>query len=445
MPTTSPTLNVALLGCGTVGTEVARILAEDEAELTARTGARLALAGVGVRDASKDRGPHVSPSLVTDRLEELVDGADIVVELMGGLEPAGSLIERALRAGKTVVSANKALIAARLGQLSAAAAESGVQFSYEAAVAGAIPILRPIRDSLAGDRITSIMGIVNGTTNYVLDSMTTTGAGFEDALATAQELGYAEADPTADVDGHDAAAKAAILASLGLHTTFPLEEVHTEGIRSVTAEDIASAKAAGYVIKFLAIAERVSRSGGGGQSGEPSESAAVRVHPTLIPEDHPLASVRGAFNAVYVQAENAGELMFMGQGAGGAPTASAVMGDLVSAARRVVAGGPGRTETADRALPALPFEQTRTRFAVSAAVRDEPGVLADIARVFADHGQSIESMVQTRGLDEEQQPVAELRIITHDGLEGDLRATVEDIHGLPAVTRRPTFMRVGGN
>ncbi|GAA1347551.1 homoserine dehydrogenase [Falsarthrobacter nasiphocae] len=432
----SPTaLSVALLGCGTVGQEVARILMEDAEELAARTGARLDLVGVGVRDTSADRGPHVSRDIVTADLEGLVDRADIVVELMGGLEPAGSLILRALRAGKTVVSANKALIAARLEELSTAATESGVQFSYEAAVAGAIPILRPIRDSLAGDRITSIMGIVNGTTNYILDMMTTHGSGFDDALARAQELGYAEADPTADVGGGDAAAKAAILASLGLHTVFPLEAVHTEGITEVTSRDIEAARASGHVIRFLAIAERVAREGG-------ADAASVRVHPTLVPADHPLAAVRGAFNAVYVTADNAGELMFMGQGAGGAPTASAVMGDLVSAARRVVAGGPGRTEAAARSIEALPFAESRTRYAVAVVVEDRPGVLEQIARVFSAHGQSIESMSQGRA-PEGADAAAELRIITHEGAEGDLHATVQDLASLPSVIRKPTFMRVG--
>jgi homoserine dehydrogenase len=437
MVTSVKPLAVALLGCGTVGGEVARILAEDAEELTARSGAALKLIGVGVRDLSADRGPHVDRSLLTDDLEGLVEKADVVIELMGGLEPAGTLITKALRAGKTVISANKALIAERLEELSTAAAESKVQFSYEAAVAGAIPILRPIRDSLSGDKITRIMGIVNGTTNYILDAMDSTGASFEDALAKAQELGYAEADPTADVGGHDAAAKAAILASLGLHTTFPLSEVYTEGITNVTAEDIASARAAGYVIKFVAVVERIEKDG--------EDFAAVRVHPTLLPESHPLTSVRGAYNAVYVEAENAGSLMFMGQGAGGAPTASAVMGDVVSAVRRLVAGGPGRTETATRVVKPLSFAETSTRFSIAVTVEDRPGVLEQIARVFSSHGQSIESMNQSQVRELGGQDAAVLRIITHEGTEGDLRRTVEDIHSLPSVVRKPTFMRVGGN
>ncbi len=437
MVTSVKSLGVALLGCGTVGGEVARILTQDAEELTSRCGARLELIGVGVRDTAADRGPHVDRSLITDDLAGLVERADVVIELMGGLEPAGSLIESALRAGKTVISANKALIAERLAELSTAAAESRVQFSYEAAVAGAIPILRPIRDSLAGDRITSVMGIVNGTTNYILDAMDSTGASFEDALAKAQELGYAEADPTADVEGHDAAAKAAILASLSLHTAFPLSEVYTEGITRVTAEDIASARAAGYVIKFLAIVERVEKDG--------EDFAAVRVHPTLLPDTHPLASVRGAYNAVYVEAENAGSLMFMGQGAGGAPTASAVMGDVISSVRRVVAGGPGRTETPTCVVTSLPHSLAETRYSIAVTVEDRPGVLEQIARVFSTHSQSIESMSQSLVTDGEGSGAAVLRIITHTGAEGDLRATVEDIHSLPAVIRKPTFMRVGGN
>jgi homoserine dehydrogenase len=436
------TLKVALLGCGNVGAQVARILIEDADTLAARTGARLQLSGIAVRNVNAPRDVELPPELFTTDAETLVKDADLVIELMGGIEPARTLILSALQNGACVVTGNKALLAQDGPTLSEEADKAGVQLSYEAAVAGAIPILRPIRDSLSGDRITKVMGIVNGTTNFILDQMDSTGAQFADALAEAQRLGYAEADPTADIEGHDAAAKAAILATLSFHTRFALENVHCEGITSVTAADIAAAKDAGFVIKLLAIAEKLPAAGtetGGG------EGVSVRVHPTLLPREHPLAAVRGAFNAVFIEAENAGELMFYGQGAGGTPTASAVLGDLVSAARRLVLGGPQRTETTTGHVPALPIDAAITSYYIGLDVADQPGVLARIAKLFAEHGVSIEIMRQTihkeAGSSTES---AELRIVTHRASEAALAATVEAVKGLDVINSVTSVLRVEG-
>jgi homoserine dehydrogenase len=431
------TLKVALLGCGNVGAQVARILIEDADALAARTGARLQLSGIAVRNVNSRRDVELPQELFTTDAETLVKDADLVIELMGGIEPARTLILSALRNGACVVTGNKALLAQDGPTLYEEADKAHVQLSYEAAVAGAIPILRPIRDSLSGDRITRVLGIVNGTTNYILDQMDSTGAQFADALAEAQRLGYAEADPTADIEGHDAAAKAAILASLSFHTRFALENVHCEGITSVSAADIAAAKDAGFVIKLLAIAEKLDNDG--------SEGVSVRVHPTLLPREHPLAAVRGAFNAVFIEAENAGELMFYGQGAGGTPTASAVLGDLVSAARRLVLGGPGRTETTTGHVPALPIDAAVTSYYIGLDVADQPGVLARIAQLFAEHGVSIEIMRQTIHRDAESNvESAELRIVTHRASEAALAATVEAVKGLDVINSVTSVLRVEG-
>lgn len=429
------TLKVALLGAGNVGSQVARILLDDADALAARTGARLELVGIAVRNVDAPREVELPRRLFTTDASALVRGADIVIELMGGLEPARTLILEAIEHGATVVTGNKALLAVDGPSLYEKADAAGVQLSFEAAVAGAIPILRPINDSLAGDKITRIMGIVNGTTNYILDAMDSTGAQFADALAEATRLGYAEADPTADIEGHDAAAKGAILASLAFHTRFALEDVDCQGITEVTAADIAAAKDAGYVIKLLAIAEKL----GNGVS--------VRVHPTLIPREHPLGAVRGAFNAVFVEAESAGELMFYGRGAGGSPTASAVMGDVVSAARRMVLGGPGRTESTIEVLPVLPIDAVTTQYYIGLDAADQPGVLAKISALFAEHGVSIETMRQTvhRERDENDGPgAAELRIVTHRASEAALSATVEAIKGLDIINSVTSVLRVEG-
>ncbi|HSU70285.1 MAG TPA: homoserine dehydrogenase [Micrococcaceae bacterium] len=438
------TLKVALLGCGNVGSQVARILLADADALAARTGAKLELAGIAVRNPAAPREVDLPQELFTTDASALAKDADIVIELMGGIEPARSLILTAIEHGACVVTGNKALLAADGPTLYEKADAAGVQLSYEAAVAGAIPILRPIRDSLAGDRITRVLGIVNGTTNYILDQMDSTGAQFEDALKEAQRLGYAEADPTADIEGHDAAAKAAILASLSFHTRFPLEEVHCQGITGVSAADIAAAKDAGYVIKLLAIAEKLTVDRGNGIT---EDGVSVRVHPTLLPREHPLAAVRGAFNAVFIEAESAGELMFYGQGAGGTPTASAVLGDLVSAARRLVLGGPGRTETTTGHVPALGIENVFTSYYIGLDVADQPGVLARIAHLFAEHGVSIETMRQTihRDVDYGGKPVsAELRIVTHRASEAALAATVRAVKSLDVINSVTSVLRVEG-
>ncbi|MCW4466616.1 homoserine dehydrogenase [Glutamicibacter sp. MNS18] len=422
-------LKIALLGCGTVGAQVARILLEDQAELTTRSGAQLELTGIAVRNTSTTRDVEIPAGLFTTDAETLIDGADVVIELLGGLEPAGTYIARALTRGASVITGNKALIAAHGAQLNALAAEHGAQLRYEAAVAGAIPILRPIADSLAGDHITKVMGIVNGTTNFILDAMDSTGAAFDDVLAEAQALGYAEADPTADVGGHDAAAKAAILASLAFHTTVSIDQVHCQGITEITAQDVADAKAAGYVIKLLAIAEKT----GSGIS--------ARVYPALLDRSHPLGSVRGAFNAVFVEAQNAGDLMFYGAGAGGAPTASAVMGDVVSVARALATGTVLPAASALEAPVLADFAEVTTRYWIGLSVTDQPGMLARIASVFAEHGVSIEAMNQSTAGD----GTAHLRMLTHEGSEEALASTIGDLEALDTVASVTSVLRVEGN
>ncbi|MCB5294056.1 homoserine dehydrogenase [Arthrobacter sp. SO3] len=446
------TLKVALLGCGNVGAQVARILIDDADMLASRAGARLELAGIAVRNLDAPREVELPRGLFTTDAETLIKDADLVIELMGGIEPARTLILTAMQNGACVVTGNKALVAKDGPTLHEEADKAGVQLSYEAAVAGAIPILRPIRDSLSGDRITRVLGIVNGTTNFILDQMDSTGAQFADALAEAQRLGYAEADPTADVEGYDAASKAAILASLSFHTRFSLDDVYCEGISNVTAADIAAAKDAGFVIKLLAIAEKLTAAGTetgtrtGTETGANGDTGvSVRVHPTLLPREHPLAAVRGAFNAVFIEAENAGELMFYGQGAGGKPTASAVMGDLVSAARSIVLGGPGRAETTTGQVTALPVTAAVTSYYIGLDVADQPGVLARIAQLFAEHGVSIEIMRQTIHRDSDSTiESAELRIVTHRASEAALAATVEAVKGLDVINSVTSVLRVEG-
>jgi homoserine dehydrogenase len=433
-------LKVALIGCGVVGTQVARRLTEHADELASRVGTPLELVGIAVRDAAQPReGVTGTPleHLLTQDAEALVAGADVVVELMGGIEPARTLILRAIEHGASVVTANKALLAQDGPTLYAAADAAGVDLYFEAAVAGAIPIVRPVRESLAGDHVQRVLGIVNGTTNYVLDRMATDGLELEQAVKEAQTLGYAEADPTADVEGHDAAAKAAILASLAFHTRVSLDDVACEGISSVTADDVAWAQRTGHTIKLLAIAERNTHEGVSGIQ--------VRVHPALVPSDHPLAGVRGAFNAVFVEAEAAGELMFYGRGAGGAPTSSAVLGDLVSVARHRVLGGRGPVESSYAALPVLPALAARTRFQVRLAVEDRPGVLAQVAAALAEHGVSIEAVRQVA----DPSPAAEdalalLLITTHAARESALAATVTALTGLASVREVVSVLRVEG-
>jgi homoserine dehydrogenase len=424
-------LKVALLGCGVVGSEVARLLTAHGDDLAARVGRPLELAGIAVRRPGRVR-EGLDPALFTDDAAGLVgrEDVDVVVEVIGGIEPARTLILSALEAGASVVTANKSLLAEDGATLFTAAEKYGADLYYEAAVAGAIPLLRPLRESLAGDRVRRVMGIVNGTTNFILTRMTESGAGFADALEEAQALGYAEADPTADVEGFDAAAKAAILAALAFHTRVTASDVHREGITEVTSSDVASAREMGCVVKLLAIAE-LSADG---------SSIGVRAHPAMIPLTHPLASVREAFNAVFVECEAAGELMFYGRGAGGAPTASAVLGDVVAVARHKVSGGRGPGESAYADLRVRPMGETSTRYHVSLDVADRSGVLAKVATVFAAHEVSIETVRQEkRGSDD-----AVLVIVTHEASDAALSATVESLRELAVVRRVLSVMRVEG-
>ncbi|WP_426567175.1 homoserine dehydrogenase [Angustibacter sp. McL0619] len=431
-----------MLGCGVVGTQVARLLTAHADELAARSGRALDLVGIAVRRTGRDRqATGVAPDRFTTDAASLVTEADIVIEVIGGIEPARTLILSAMEHGASVVTANKALLAQDGPALYAAADRFGVDLYFEAAVAGAIPLVRPVRESLAGDRILRVLGIVNGTTNYVLDQMDTTGAGFAEAVEQAQALGYAEADPTADVEGFDAAAKAAILASLAFHTRVPASAVYREGITEVSAADVAAARQMGCVVKLLAIAER-----SGDPSSELGEGVSVRVHPAMLPRTHPLAGVRGAFNAVFVEAEAAGELMFYGPGAGGEPTASAVLGDVVSVARHRVQGGRGPGESSYADLRLLPMGRTWTRYHVSLDVADRPGVLAQVAQVFAAHEVSIETVRQqlTPGVGEAA-PRAALVVVTHKATDEALAATVDDLGKLDVVQAVASVMRVEGD
>jgi homoserine dehydrogenase len=423
-------VKVALLGCGTVGSEVVRLLHEQAPDLTARIGAPLELAGIAVRRAGRDRGElPVDPGLFTTDALGLVkrDDIDIVIEVVGGIEPARTWLVEALRRGRSVVTANKALLAEDGPALHEAASDGGADLYYEASVAGAIPLLRPLRESLHGDRINRVTGIVNGTTNYILSSMDATGAGFSEALDEATALGYAEADPTADVEGFDAAAKAAILASLAFHTRVRAADVYREGITEVSATDMASAKAMGCTIKLLCLAER---------SGD---GVSVRVHPAMIPRSHPLAGVGEAFNAVFVEAAAAGQLMFYGRGAGGAPTASAVLGDIVSVARNRLAGVRAASESVYADLRIRPIGEVHTRYHISLDVADRAGVLATVASVFARHGVSIATVHQSGRGDE-----AILVIVTHGAPDAALAATVAELRTLDIVRSVASVLRVEG-
>ncbi|AIY17057.2 Homoserine dehydrogenase [Pimelobacter simplex] len=423
-----------MLGCGSVGSQVVRLLGEQADDLAARVGARVELAGVAVRRLDAPREVDVPADLLTTDAAALVarDDVDLVIEVIGGIEPARSLILSALENGASVVTANKALLAEDGPTLFEAAEKAGRDLYYEAAVAGAIPILRPLRESLAGDRVTRVLGIVNGTTNFILDKMDTSGAGFADALEEAQALGYAEADPTADVEGFDAAAKAAILASLAFHSRVTAADVHREGITDVSAGDVRSAREMGSVVKLLAIAELR-------PTPEGDDAVSVRVHPAMIPRSHPLASVREAYNAVFVESEAAGQLMFYGPGAGGSPTASAVLGDLVTVARNHRQGtrGVGESAYADRAV--LPMGETRTRYHVAIDVDDRAGVLAAVAQAFAEQGVSIQTVRQEgRGND------AQLVVVSHEATDAALAATVDKLRDMEIVREVTSVMRVEG-
>jgi homoserine dehydrogenase len=423
------TLKVGMLGCGNVGSQIARLLVANKADLASRAGAQLELVKVAVKDIKAKRD-GIATSLLTDDPYSVVNDPeiDLIIEVIGGISPAKELILAAFKNGKSVVTANKALLAKEGAALYQAAGEANVDLYYEAAVAGAIPILRPLRESLVGDHVTRIMGIVNGTTNYILTKMDESGTAFADALKQAQELGFAEADPTADVEGIDASDKAAILAGLAFHSRVTDKDVYREGITKITATDVKVAKAMDMVIKLLAITELTA-------SGEIS----VRVHPALISRTHPLASVRESFNAVFVEAQSAGQMMFYGKGAGGEPTASAVLGDLVAIARHKVLGGIGPKESDYASLKIAPMGETKTRYLIRLNVADKPGVLESVAHVFASHSVSIQTVRQTGAGDK-----AELIIMTHTSTESALSATVKELGKLPAVTDVASVLRVEG-
>ncbi len=425
----SAPLKVALLGCGTVGSMVARLLIEQADDLQARIGRPLELVGIAVRRLELER-PGIDRTLLTDDAVSLAarPDVDLVIELLGGIEPARSLILAAISAGSSVVTANKALLAEDGGTIYAAAEAAGVDIYYEASVAGAIPIIRPLQESLVGDEVTAVMGIVNGTTNFILDKMHTDGADFADVLAEAQRLGYAETDPTADVEGYDAAAKAAILASLAFHSRVKLSDVSREGITGVTSEDIAAAKEMGCVIKLLA---RCALSEDG--------TIALGVHPTMVPVSHPLAAIPGAYNAVFIESRHAGRLMFMGPGAGGAPTASAVLGDLVTAARNRVRGTRGPGESAYSARGITLAGRVSSRYYLSMTVTDAPGVLAQVATCFARHDVSLQAVRQgSQGVE------ARLGVMTHLATQDAIDAAMADLRSMNQVRPQIAVMRVEG-
>jgi homoserine dehydrogenase len=431
-------IGVAVLGLGNVGSEVVRIIEESASDLAARIGAPLELRGIGVRRVADDRGVPVE--LLTDNVEELVsrDDVDIVVELMGPVEPARKAILAALEQRKSVITANKALMAQSTGELAQAAEHAHVDLYFEAAVAGAIPVIRPLTQSLAGDTVLRVAGIVNGTTNYILSEMDSTGADYATALADASALGYAEADPTADVEGYDAAAKAAILASIAFHTRVHVDDVYREGITKVTPADFASARVLGCTIKLLAICERLT-------TDEGQQRVSARVYPALVPLDHPLAAVNGAFNAVVVEAEAAGRLMFYGQGAGGTPTASAVMGDVVMAARNRVQGGRGPRESKYAKLPISPIGFIPTRYYVNMNVTDRPGVLSAVAAEFGKREVSIAEVRQEGMVDEGGQRCgARIVVVTHQATDAALSETVAALADLDVVQSVNSVLRMEG-
>ena len=418
-----------MLGAGVVGSQIARLLIANKSDLASRAGANLELISIAVKDSKLKRDGIPAALLTTDAKAIVNDPQiDLVIEVIGGIDPTKELILTALKNGKSVVTANKALLAKHGAELYAAADKANVDLYYEAAVAGAIPILRPLRESLVGDHVIRVMGIVNGTTNYILTKMDENGAAFADALKEAQALGFAESDPTADIEGFDAAAKAAILAGLAFHSRVTDNDVYREGISKITAADVKVAKAMEMVIKLLAIAELT-----------PEGAVSVRVHPALISRTHPLASVRDSFNAVFVEAESAGQMMFYGKGAGGAPTASAILGDLVAVARHKVNGGIGPKESDYADLKIAQIGQTKTRYLIRLNVADKPGVLESVAHVFASHQVSIQTVRQTGAGDK-----AELIVMTHSSNESSLSATVKDLKNLPVVTDVASVLRVEG-
>jgi homoserine dehydrogenase len=425
-----PIVRIGVLGCGNVGAPLVELIATQREAVEARTGLRLEVRRIAVRDIAKPRPASIDPSLLTTDPASIVDDPDIdlVVELIGGVEPAQSLILSALKSGKPVVTGNKELLAKAGPELFQAAEGAGVDLLFEAAVAGGIPIIRPLRESLVGERITRVMGIVNGTTNYILTRMTEAGASYADALAEAQALGFAEADPTADVEGYDAGAKAAIIASIAFGAAIVASDVHLEGISGISQVDIDFAKRMGFVIKLLAVAEQDDL----GQIG-------VRVHPAMVPSEHPLAAVRESFNAVFVEGASVGDLMFYGRGAGGGPTASAILGDVIDAALNRHRGSHATVGQLATAV-LRPIDDVESAYYLNVEVLDRPGVLAKVAGVFGDHRVSIRSMEQ-EGLGDE----ARLIFITHRAREADVQATLRDLRELEAVDRIGSVLRVVGD
>lgn len=421
-----------MLGCGNVGAPLVSLVATRRADIEARTGLRLEITRIAVRSLSRERPADIRPHLLTLDAAAVVDDADIdvVVELIGGIEPARELILAALKAGKPVVTGNKELLANHGAELIATADAAGVDLLFEAAVGGGIPILRPLRESLAGEDISRVTGIVNGTTNFILTRMAEQGSGYAEALAEAQSLGYAERDPTADVEGYDAGAKAAIIATIAFGARVVAGDVDHEGISGITAADIAFADRLGYVIKLLAVAEKL--------VGEHGDEIGVRVHPAMVPRSHPLASVRDSFNAVFVEGAAVGDLMFYGRGAGGQPTASAVLGDLIDAASNLRKGTHASVGTLGKAR-IRPIDEITTSYYINLDVEDRPGVLRAIAEVVERHGVSIRSMEQ-EGLGVE----ARLIFITHQAREADVQATLRDLRELDVIHRVGSVLRVVG-
>ena len=430
MSNVGKTLNIGMLGCGVVGSSVARLIREDSGDFAARSGATLALVKVAVRNLSTKRD-HISSSILTDDPVSVVSdpNIDIVIEVMGGIEPARELILTAIKNGKSIITANKALLALHGAELFEAADKNKVDLYYEAAVGGAIPILRPLRESIVGDHVHRVMGIVNGTTNYILTKMDEEGSAFAEVLKEAQALGFAETDPTADIEGHDAAAKAAILAGLAFHSRVTSKDVYCEGISKISSRDVEVARDMDHVIKLLAIAELTS-----------NNQVSVRVHPTLISRQHPLASVRNAFNAVFVEAESAGELMFYGRGAGGAPTASAILGDVIAIARNKTRGGEGHGESDYADLAIAPIDDVMSRYLIRLDVADKPGVLATVAQLFASHTVSIETVRQSGRGDS-----AELIVATHSAPEVSLKKTVAALAKSYVVKSVESVLRIEGS
>lgn len=423
-------IRIGQLGCGIVGSAALRMLARNAYDIEQRIGASLEVVSIAVRNLGKERDvPEGTASLFTTDPHDVVRNPDveIVVEVMGGIEPARTLILEAIAAGKHVVTANKELLASLGQELFDAAEQHGVCLSFEAAVAGGIPLIRPMKESLAGERITKVMGIVNGTTNFILTRMADDGLEFGQALAEAERLGYTELDPTADIEGFDPAAKAAILASLAFNSRVVSGDVHREGIADITRQDIAFAKRLGYTVKLLAIAE------------EEDGCIAVRVHPAMIPNAHPLASVRDNLNAVFIEGESVGELMFYGRGAGGGPTGTSVVGDLCDVARTIISGGRGVGCTCYAKKPVRPIGEMFAQYYILLNVVDRPGVLATVATTFGDNNVSIKSVWQ-EGFGEQ----AQLVLITHRGMERDLQATLATLRALDDVTKIASVMRVEG-